>query len=94
MLASLARSFTPPESVYLMALPTRFSSTWRSLPASTATNRGRSGVTLQSETESLFHGPDPHQRLHFVQQLVQVNFGLLQDHSTGLNLGHVQDIVN
>ena len=65
--ASLARSFTPPESVYLMALPSRFSSTWRSLPASTATNRGRSGSRSKAKLESLFRGPDPHQRLHFVQ---------------------------
>ena len=49
---------------------------------------------LQSEMKSLFRGPYPHQRLYFVEQLVQINFGLLQGHPTGLNLGHVQDIVD
>jgi hypothetical protein len=55
---------------------------------------GQIGFTLQGETETLFHGRYTHQRLHFVEQPVQINLGLLLDHPAGLNLRHVEDVVN
>ncbi len=56
-------------------------------------NLGRRG-RLQTEVESLLGGPHSHQRLYFMQQPVQVHFGLFQGHPAGLDLGHVQHIVD
>jgi len=80
-------------SVNLIALPSRFISTWRSLRASPDRRQRRAGCNPCHQVQSLAvrtHG----ERLDgFLDHLAEVEFGLFVLHTAALDPGQIEDIV-
>ena len=82
-----------PWSVNLMALLTRFSSTWRRRCGSPTSRSGVSAGHLPSQLQVLLVGAERHGLQAFGQAAAEFKRDLLQRQLAGFDLGQVQDVV-
>ena len=86
---------TPPRSVNLTALPSRFSSTWRRRFSSARTAGGRPGVGLEREQQALLLGLDADRcRRRVCRNGRQVDRVGVQLELAGLDARQVEDVVD
>ena len=92
--SGVTRSATSPDSVNLIALPSRLSSTCRSRVGSPTRSRGTSGAISHTRARPFLVGSDRHHLGHLPQQIVQREPGPLQLELRGFDLGQIEDVVD